>query len=173
MDVVITGRQIEVTPALKDYIEGRARKLEKYSSKKAQASVTLRVEKYRHTAEVLVRLNGFLLQAEEETDEMYASIDKAIGKIERQFKKYKEKLSPRRTRKEEIREESAPDPETALPAIKKKKAFPVKPMMLEEAVLQMELLGKGFFLFGNHENNRLNVLYKRKDGTLGLIEPDY
>lgn len=173
MEVVITGRQMEVTPALKEYIEGRARKIEKYSSKTTQVSFTLKVEKYRHIAEVLVRANGFLLQAEEETDEMYASVDQAMSKIERQFKKYKEKLSNHRVRHEETTEASEPEAEPSLPKVKKKKVFPVKPMLLEEAALQMELLGKDFFLFGNHENHRINVLYKRKDGSLGLIEPIY
>jgi len=171
MEVVITGRQMEITPALKEYIEGRARKIEKYTSKATQVAFTLKVEKYRHIAEVLVRANGFLLQAEEETDEMYASVDQAMNKIERQFKKYKEKLSNHRVRQEEIAEE--PEPEAPLPTIRKRKVFPVKPMQVEEAALQMELLGKDFFLFGNHENHRINVLYKRKDGTLGLIEPIY
>lgn len=173
MEVVITGRQMEVTPALKEYIEGRARKIEKYSSKTTQVAFTLKVEKYRHIAEVLVRANGFLLQAEEETDEMYASVDQAMGKIERQFKKYKEKLSNHRVRQEGMREGSEPGVEPSIPKVKKRKVFPVKPMRLEEAALQMELLGKDFFLFGNHENHRINVLYKRKDGTLGLIEPVY
>ena len=173
MDIVITGRQMDVTPALKEYIEGRARKIEKYSSKTTQIAFTLKVEKYRHIAEVLVRANGFLLQAEEETDEMYASLDKAMNKIERQFKKYKEKLSNHRIRQEGIPEKVEPEVEDSVPSIRKRKVFPIKPMLLEEAVLQMELLGKDFFLFGNHENHRINVLYKRKDGTLGLIEPVY
>lgn len=173
MEVMITGRQMEVTPALKEYIEGRARKIEKYSSKTTQIAFTLKVEKYRHIAEVLVRANGFLLQAEEETDEMYASVDQAMSKIERQFKKYKEKLTNHRVRQEAVSGESQPEAEPSIPTVHKKKVFPVKAMRLEEAALQMELLGKDFFLFGNHENHRINVLYKRKDGTLGLIEPIY
>lgn len=173
MEVVITGRQMEVTPALKDFIEGRARKIEKYSSKTTQVAFTLKVEKYRHIAEILVRANGFLLQAEEETDEMYASVDQAMNKIERQFKKYKEKLSNHRVRHEGIPEGFEPEVDDSIPKVKKRKVFPVKPMRVEEAALQMELLGKDFFLFGNEQNHRINVLYKRKDGTLGLIEPVY
>lgn len=173
MEVVITGRQMEVTPALKEYIEGRARKIEKYSAKTTQIAFTLKVEKYRHIAEVLVRANGFLLQAEEETEEMYVSVDQAMSKIERQFKKYKEKLTNHRVRPETISGKPQPEEDPSLPTVHKKKVFPVKPMRLEEAVLQMELLGKDFFLFGNEEDCRINVLYKRKDGTLGLIEPTY
>lgn len=172
MDVTITGRQMDMTPALKEYVESRAKKIEKYTSKAAQAIFTLKVEKYRHTAEVLVKLNGFILQAEEETDAMYASVDKAMSKIERQLKKYKEKLCNHRIRNGESAEEAAPETETMASKIKKTKKFAIRQMTLEEAALQMELLGKGFFLFGNRENH-LNVLYKRKDGSLGLIEPVY
>ncbi|MDC4223364.1 MAG: ribosome-associated translation inhibitor RaiA [Candidatus Manganitrophus sp.] len=124
MEVMITGRQMEVTPALKEYIEGRARKIEKYSSKTTQIAFTLKVEKYRHIAEVLVRANGFLLQAEEETDEMYASVDQAMSKIERQFKKYKEKLTNHRVRQEAVSGESQPEAEPSIPTVQKKKVFP-------------------------------------------------
>lgn len=172
MEVTITGRQMEMTPALKEYVEARAKKIEKYTSKAAQAVFTLKIEKYRHTAEVLVKLNGFILQAEEETDAMYASVDKAMDKIERQLKKYKEKLCNHRVRVGDALEKEAPEAETMASRIKKIKKFAVRQMSLEEAALQMELLGKSFFLFGNHEN-QLNVLYKRKDGSLGLIEPVY
>jgi putative sigma-54 modulation protein len=172
MEVMITGRQMEMTPALKVYVENRAKKIEKYTSKAAQAVFTLKVEKYRHTAEVLVKLNGFILQAEEETDAMYTSVDKAMDKIERQLKKYKEKLCSHRVRSGEAIEAQIPDAETMASKIKKIKKFPVRRMTLEEAALQMELLGKSFFLFGDYENH-LNVLYKRKDGSLGLIEPVY
>src|SRR3989338_3837847 len=171
MEIIITGRQMEVTHALKEYIENRAKKIEKYTSKATQIVFTLKVAKYRHIAEALVRANGFLLQAEEETEAMYASVDRAMSKIERQFKKYKEKLCNHRVRQEETGA-TLPSHESA-PAlfIKKKKSFQVKPMTLEEAALQMELLDKGFFLFENAVDQRLNVIYRRKDGSLGLIEP--
>lgn len=172
MEILITGRQIEVTPALREHIESRARRAEKFFSKGTQIAFTLKVEKYRHLAEVLVRANGFLLQAEEETDEMYASVDGAMSKIERQFKKYKEKLTSHRVR-QDLSEQPEQESEGPIPKIGKRKMFSVRPMTLDEAALQMTLLGKDFFLFGNHENHRINLLYKRKDGTLGLIEPDY
>lgn len=171
MEVTITGRHLEVTPALKEYVEGRARKIEKYTSKASQTVFTLKVEKYRHIAEVLVNVNGFILQAEEETDAMYTSVDKAMDKLERQLKKYKEKLRNHRVRPEA---EGSLSPEIK-PTVKieKRKRFEVQAMTLDQAALQMELLGKSFFLFGNDESRHLNVLYKRKDGTLGLIEPIY
>lgn len=173
MEVVITGRRIEMTPALRDHIEGRAKRIEKYAAKATQIVFTLKVEKYRHTAEVSVKANGFLLQAEEETDEMYASVDKAMAKIERQFKKYKEKLCDHRVRPEETQAAARPRsaPKNPLLKIDKRKRFEMKPMALEEAALQMELLGKDFFLFENEKDHRLNVIYRRANGGLGLIEP--
>lgn len=172
---MITGRQMEITASLKDYIEDRAKKIEKYASKATQIIFTLKVEKYRHIAEVLVKSNGFLLQAEEETDAMYASVDKAMGKIERQFKKYKEKLCNHRVRPEEAKgmEKPSPADRKFAPKINKRKRFEMKPMSLDEAALQMELLDKNFFLFENRDDQTLNVIYRRKDGGLGLIEPIY
>jgi len=92
MDVLITGRHLELTPALRTYVENRAKKIEKYTSKATQIIFTLKVEKYRHLAEVLLKVDGSVLQSEEETDAMYTSVDKAMAKVERQLKKHKEKL---------------------------------------------------------------------------------
>ncbi len=87
MEIMITGKQLDVTPALKQYVENRAKKIEKYTTSATKAIFTLKVEKYRHLAEILVKVNGYILQSEQETDEMYASVDKAMNKIERQLKK--------------------------------------------------------------------------------------
>ncbi len=171
MEVMITGKQLEITPALKEYVENRAERIKKYTAKATQITFTLKVEKYRHLAEVLLKVKGFILQAEHETDAMYASVDKAMAKIERQLKKHKEKLCDHRLHNETIKGEAAPPAPWDDSIIKKRKQFPIKQMTLEEAVLQMELLGKSFFLFAHHENKQVNVLYKRKDRSLGLIEP--
>ncbi len=171
MEVMITGKQLEITPALKEYVETRAEKIKKYTSKATQVIFTLKVEKYRHLAEVLVKVKGFILQAETETDEMYASVDKAMSKIERQLKKYKEKLCDHRVHNNLVLDETPPSEIWEKGHIKKRKQFAVKPMPLEEAAFQMELLGNNFFIFGNNESKNINVLYKRKDGSLGLIEP--
>ncbi|MBN4054735.1 ribosome-associated translation inhibitor RaiA [Nitrospira defluvii] len=173
MEVMITGKQLEITPALKEYVENRAEKIKKYTSKVTQVNFTLKVEKYRHLAEVLVKVKGFILQAEQETDEMYVSVDKAMNKIERQLKKHKEKLCDHRPHNGANIEELALMSKKSQSNIKKRKQFAVEPMTLEEAELQMELLGKSFFVFGNNQNRNLNVLYRRNDGTLGLIEPIY
>ena len=171
MDVMITGKQLDITPALKQYVENRAKKIEKYTSKATQAVFTLKVEKYRHMAEVLVKVNGYILQSEQETDAMYASVDKAMSKIERQLKKYKEKLCDHRIHQNNVPEGEPLERNWSEVNIKKRKRHKIRPMTVEEAALQMELLGNHFFLFANQESGRLNVLYRRKDGSLGLIEP--
>lgn len=170
MEVTITGKQLDVTPALKEYVENRAKKIEKYTMNITKAIFTLKVEKYRHLAEVLVKVNGFILQSEQETDEMYVSVDKAISKIERQLKKHKEKLHNHRVQHDVMGQKAMPAPSWEDLNIKKRKEFPIEVMSVEEAALQMELLGTGFFLFDNHESKQVNLLYKRKDGGLGLIE---
>ncbi|MFQ5597723.1 MAG: ribosome hibernation-promoting factor, HPF/YfiA family [Nitrospiria bacterium] len=173
MEVMITGKQLDITPALKEYVEGRAERIKKYTSKATQVTFTLKVEKYRHLAEVLVKVKGFILQAEQETDEMYASVDKAMTKIERQLKKHKEKLCDHRPHNGAVLQGPSTAETWDASNIKKRKQFSVKPMTLEEAALQMDLLGKSFFIFGNEKNRQMNVLYKRNDGSLGLIEPTY
>lgn len=170
MEVLITGKQLDVTPALRQYIANRSKKIEKYTMKVTQVVFTLKVEKYRHSAEVLVKVNGFILQTEQETDEMYASVDKAMSKIERQLKKHKEKLHNHRVHHDETGQKETPVTSWADANIKKRKQFPVEAMSIEEAALQMELLGNGFFLFENRDSKQVNLLYKRKDGGLGLIE---
>ncbi len=168
MEVMITGKQLDVTPALKEYVETRAKKIEKYTTNVTKAIFTLKVEKYRHMAEVLVKVNGFIIQSEQETDEMYVSVDKAISKIERQLKKHKEKLQNHRVQHDVTGQKTTPVPSWEDLNIKKRKAFPIDAMSIEEAALQMELLGTGFFLFENRESKQVNLLYKRKDGGLGL-----
>jgi len=170
MEVMITGKQLDVTPALKEYVENRAKKIEKYTTNITKAIFTLKVEKYRHLAEVLVKVNGFILQSEQETDEMYASVDKAMSKIERQLKKHKEKLHNHRVHHDVTGQKSTPIPSWVDVNIKKRKEFSIEAMNVEEAALQMELLGTAFFLFENRDSKQVNLLYKRKDGSLGLIE---
>jgi len=171
MNISINGRHMDVTEALKGYAEEKVGKLERYLPKGAEALVTLGVEKYRHRAEVQIKVNGVVIQAQEETAEMYSSIDMVMDKIGRQVKKYKEKLKEKKGRGEEWPEsveQSAPE---KIPEIIKTKRFDMKPMTAEEAVMQMELLDKNFFVFSNVASGALNVIYKRNDGNVGLIEP--
>jgi putative sigma-54 modulation protein len=169
MNVIINGRQMDLTENLKDYAEERINKFKKYLNNITEATVTLSVEKYRHKAEVLLKVNGLLIQAESITGEMYASIDEVVEKLERQVKKYKEKIvSNRKSKKKSVA--VLPDEEET-PMIIKRKFFDIKPMSVEEAAMNMGLLDKTFFVFTNASSGNINVLYKRNDGNFGLIEP--
>lgn len=160
---------MDLTKNLKDYSEEKLGRFGKYFGDIAEANVTLSVEKYRHRAEVLLKVNGLLIQAESITGEMYSSIDEVVDKLERQIKKYKDKIVS--LRKNKNKSEALPKAEKTTPLIIKKKAFDIKPMGVEEAAMQMDLLDKSFFVFTNASSGDINVLYKRKDGNLGLIEP--
>lgn len=179
MNIIVTGRHLEVTPALRSYAEEKIEKVEKYFNNVTEAIITLTVEKYRHKAEVQLRANGVLIQAEEISGAMYSSIDQVMDKIERQLKKFKEKLTRHKGRGEG---ESIPNlKETAISDIVeegqestriiRRKRFAMKPMSPEEAVMQMDLLDKDFFIFENDSTRDINVIYRRRDGNVGLIEP--
>ncbi|MBN2653539.1 MAG: ribosome-associated translation inhibitor RaiA [Nitrospirae bacterium] len=172
MNIVVSGRHLEITQALKNYSEEKIGILEKYVSNITEAQVTLSVEKkYRQKAEVLLKVNGMMIQAESITEDIYAALDEVSEKLEKQIKKYKEKMKDFRKGgdKKIVPETSAAsDPEFGI--IKRKK-FAMKPMSPEEAVDQMELMDKDFFIFSNSATSEFNVVYKRKDGNFGLIEP--
>ncbi len=171
MNIIVNGRHLEVTPALKNYAEKKVQRFDRYLSNISEAIVTLTVEKYRHKVEVLLKVNGVLIQAEGITGDVYSSIDEVAEKLERQIKKYKEKLVSHR--KTEGKPGSAV-PEVApveVGRIIKNKRFELKPMSPDEAVMQMELLDKDFFVFTNDNSGSINVIYRRRDGNFGLIEP--
>lgn len=169
----VVGRNIEVTDALRDTIDKKLSKLDKYFHKEMDATVTLIVEKNRQIVEVMVPLSGRIIRAEESTDDMYASIDKVIDVLEKQIRKQKEKLKDKKFNGETIRFENIePVNDEEEGKIKRVKRFSIKPMSEEEAVLQMELIGHDFFVFRNWETEEINVVYKRKDGHYGLIVPE-
>lgn len=173
MNVIVNGRHLDLTPALKNYAEEKIKKFERYSSNITEAIVTLSIEKYRHKAEVLLKANGAMIQAEGVTGEIYSSIDEVVEKLEKQVKKYKEKLvSHRKGEGRGVEIEALPQetPEETGRIIKRKR-FDMKPMGPDEAVMQMELLGKDFFVFTNETSGDINVVYLRNDGNFGLIEP--
>lgn len=172
MNILVNGRHLEVTPSLKNYSEEKIRKFEKYSADITEAIITLSVEKYRHKAEVLLKANGMLIQAESVTGEIYSAIDEVSEKLDRQIKKYKEKLISHRKgndRNAETLSEPSSIEEGA--RIIKNKRFELKPMSSDEASMQMELLDKSFFVFINDISGDINVIYRRQDGNFGLIEP--
>lgn len=177
----VSGRNVEITDALKDTVDKKMSRLDKYFQKDIPATVTLSVEskrqKDRQIVEVTIPFSSTIIRAEESTDDMYTSIDKVIDVLERQIRKHKEKLQKRKHSTETIRFEniaSLPeDDQEEEGKVVKVKKFPVKPMDEEEAILQMELLGHAFYVFTNSDTEDINVIYKRKDGHYGLIEPAF
>ncbi len=175
MQVTIYGKNIHVSNYLKELTIKKLGKLEKYFYDETVVQVTLSVEKTRHIVEITIPFAGMMLRAEEVTGDMYASIDNVVDKIERQIMKHRTRLE-KSLHKTVFKEASdidqieAEQDEDA--KIVKKKSFDFKPMSIEEAILQLELIDHNFFVFTNAETNSVNVLYKRKDGELGLIEPD-
>ncbi|NBG89394.1 ribosome hibernation-promoting factor, HPF/YfiA family [Isachenkonia alkalipeptolytica] len=176
MKAIISGKNVGVTNALKETIESKLSKLDKFFHEDMEAQVTLSVEKERQIIEVTIPVSGSILRAEHDTDDMYASIDGVVDKLTRQLKKHKAKLQEKH-KKGAFRFENIldyqPQEEEKEGKIVKTKRFAVKPMDAEEAVLQMELLGHNFFVFANGETDEVNVVYKRNDGDYGLIEPEY
>jgi putative sigma-54 modulation protein len=174
MLVQVRGRNIEVTDALKEYINKRLGKLEKYIDNLGEAQVTLSVVRGFHRIEVTIPINGMILRGEESTGDMYASTDLVVDKLEKQIEKYKGKLQKRGARfVNDVKAPAAVVAEDDGPRLVRTKRFAIKPMPVDEAVLQMNLLGHNFFVFSNAETEQVNVVYKRKDGNYGLIEPEF
>ncbi len=176
MQVTVIGRHLEATEALKQYATDRFHRVEKYLPRNSNATITLSVvKKVHHIAEVMIKADGVLIQASEETEEMYSSIDLLVDKIERRVRKYKEKITDHKhqTAAADLSNAAtaAPHPEDGIPQIIKTKRFDLRPMLPEEAVMQMELLDKPFYVFTNGANGHISVIYRRKDGNVGLIEP--
>ena len=176
MQVTVIGRHLEATDALKQYATERFQRLEKYLPRNSQATITLSVvKKVHHIAEAMIKADGLLVQATEETEEMYSSIDLLYEKLDRRVRKYKERLTDHKHQAgvSELTNaaQAAAHPEDRIPQIIKTKRFDLKPMQAEEAVMQMELLDKPFFIFANAASGHINVIYRRNDGNVGLIEP--
>lgn len=176
MKFIVSGKNMEVTDALKNKVVKKVGKLDKFFGEDAEASITMSVEKNRHIIEVTIRFNGMVIRAEVANDDMYTSIDKAIDILEGQIRRNKTRLSKKlRTgalKMDNIKPEQAVEEEKEFKIVRSKK-FAIKPMDIEEAILQMNLLGHEFFMFKNSETNRANVVYRRKDGNYGLIEPEF
>ncbi|MEG6523075.1 ribosome hibernation-promoting factor, HPF/YfiA family [Desulfotomaculum sp. 1211_IL3151] len=177
MKVQVRGKNIQVTPALREYVEKRLGKLDRFLENMGEAIATLVVEGDSHKIEVTIPVNGMLLRGEESTEEMYSSVDLVVEKMERQIERYKGKINRRSGRNMADMGGRAPVVEEHFedetPAIIKTKRFAIKPMALDEAIMQMNLLGHDFFVFSNAETDQTNVIYKRKDGKYGLIEPEF
>lgn len=177
MNFIISGKNIEITAGLKDNIERKLGKLERYFTPDTEIIVTLSVEKERQKIEVTIPVKGDIIRSEQESTDMYVSIDLVEEVIERQLRKYKNKLVAKHQAGGnfnqtfvESEDEVADSDEIR---IVRSKRFGIKPMFPEDACMQMDLLGHNFFVFSNAETEEVNVVYKRKDGSFGLIEPEF
>ena len=175
MRYTISGKNINITPGLKDAVESKLGKLECYFSPDTEVQVTLSVEKGRQKIEVTIPVKGSIIRAEQDSNDMYVSVDLVEEIIERQIKKYKTKIVDKKQSalafSEAFLQEEAEQEETV--NIVKTKRFAMKPMDAEEACVQMELLGHNFIMFLNADTNEVNVVYKRKGNSYGLIEPEF
>lgn len=174
MNYIISGKNIEITEGLKSAIYDKLGKLDKYFTNETEAQVTFSVEKERQKIEVTIPVKGNVIRAEQVSDDMYVSIDLVEEVIERQVNRYKKKLVDQQQNAAFFQKEFMDDEDMDDEEIKiiRSKRFAVKPMDAEEACIQMELLGHNFFVFRNAETDEVNVVYKRKGHTYGLIEPE-
>ncbi|MBQ3932892.1 MAG: ribosome-associated translation inhibitor RaiA [Lachnospiraceae bacterium] len=174
MRFIITGRNIDVTEGLRNAVQEKIGKLSKYFSDDTEVHVTLSVEKERQKIEVTIPVKGNIIRSEQVSSDMYVSIDLVEEIIERQLKKYKNKIIDKNQARENFKAEYIDkdyDEDDTIKIIRTKK-FGIKPMDPEEACVQMELLGHNFYVFRNSETDEVNVVYKRKSNTYGLIEPE-
>lgn len=177
--VSVTFRHLEATTSLREYAIEKVSRVKKYFDGKNEINVVLSSEKHRNTAEITIKADRININAKEETDDMYSAIDLAVDKVDRQMKKYKEKLKRRKTNTIPQRITSRYNilsskniGEDQQPKIIKTENVFAKPMSLEEAVMQLKLLNNDFLVFINASSGKVNVIYHRKDGDYGLIEPE-
>ena len=175
MNFIISGRNIYITPGRRQAVEQKLGKLEKYFTPETEVYVTLSVEKERQKIEVTIPVKGSVIRSEQISNDMYVSIDLVEEIIERQLKKYKNKLIEKQQNNGYFRQEFLDKDymEEEEVQIVRTKKFDIKPMYAEDACIQMELTGHNFFVFCNAETDQVNVVYKRKGNTYGLIEPEY
>lgn len=174
MRVTVKGKNVEVTDALQNYAEKKVEKLEKYLPIR-NATVRESVQRNWQVVEITLEADGVLLRSEERSDNMYASVDLAVEKLEKQISRFKGKLMerahPGTSPKEQIAVEAA-EPTSEVPRIVRTKSVTLKPMTAEEAAMQMELVNHSFYIFLNSDNDLVSAIYKREDGNYGLIEPE-
>ncbi len=178
MQINTTFRHMEQSDALKTYVEEKLDRVKKYIEDPITSQAYLTVEKIRHIAEITLTAKGITIKASEATSDMYASIDAVVDKIERQLRRYKERLKghkpaaesrTREGRKTIVQAESLEQQLT--PVVIRTEPIFIKPMSVDEAVMQMDLMHKDFLVFTDSSSDNINVIYRRKDGNYGLIEP--
>jgi putative sigma-54 modulation protein len=179
MQITTTFRHMEPSDALKSYAEEKLERVKKYIDEPVVVQVFLTVEKIRHSAEVTINAKGITIKAAEESNDMYASLDAVVDKIERQLRRFKERIKAHKPSEGRVRnvqksivEAQYIEEGKAAPVIIKTKSFTMKPMSVEEAVMQMELLHKDFLVYTEAKTENIHVVYRRKDGNYGLIAPE-
>jgi putative sigma-54 modulation protein len=185
MQMNITFRHVDPIDSLKSYAQEKVERVDKYLDRASEAHVVLSVEKHHHQADITIHSGPYMLRGKERSQDMYASIDLAMDKIERQLKKYKEKLKNKHGRdrvhhhqslvaqmkwRHQVFEAAPEESHDQEPRIIKKNEFLARPMSVEEAVMQMDLINNDFYVFTNSTTMEMNVIYRRKDHTFGLIE---
>lgn len=189
MNISVTGRHMELTDALRSYIESALKKIETHFDRLLEADVVLDVQKHRHIAEMNLFANGVRIHGKEVSSDMYASVDTVIAKLEKQIRKHKDRINRHKPRPtidagdygHAIISVGAPnnghdaefDENHYNPREIHREKVAMKPMSVEEAVLQLELVDDPFLVFSNADTSRVNVLYSREDGNYGLIEPQF
>ena len=174
MKMIISGKNIDVTPGLRSAVEAKLGKLERYFTADTEIYVTLSVEKDRQKIEVTIPMKGNIIRSEQTSSDMYVSIDLVEEIIERQLRRYKTKLIAQQQAAASFQPdylEGKEEEEEEVKIVRTKK-FDIKPMYPEDACVQMELLGHSFYVFCNAETDQVNVVYRRKGNTYGLIEPE-
>ena len=177
MDITVTFRHMEPSESLRSYAEEKVSKINKYLDFPIEAHIVLAVEKFRRMADVTLSLNGTMIKGVEETEDMYSSIDQVMDKIEKQVKRYREKLRKRRSESRKSEEKlGMVEPEDISDLVQEEPTIEIeklvaKPMDAEEAAMQLNMSQQDFFVFRNSRSREINVMYKRKDGNLSLIEP--
>ena len=173
MEILVRGNKIDITDAMKDYVKEKLSKLEKYTiDDNVKATVLVKVRNYTQKVEVTIPLKTLILRAEEESEDFYSAVDLVVNKLERQIRKNKTKLKKKeKTGIKEINIDDIIDLSDEKSVIKRKK-IEIKPMNLDEAILQMELLGHNFYMYKDSELEKIALVYKRNDGEYGVIEEE-
>ena len=176
MQTSVTFKNLDPTDTLKSYVRDKLDRFDRYLDNPAEANVVLLVEKFRHIAEININGDRLTINGKEETNDMYSAIDMVLDKLEKQIKKNKQTIRERRpgvkAKNIALMEADINLPDEELVREIKVKNIEYKPMDVEEAVLQMDLLSNNFLVFTNARSDRVNVLYRRKDGHYGLIQPN-
>ncbi|MFA7692563.1 MAG: ribosome-associated translation inhibitor RaiA [Candidatus Hydrogenedentes bacterium] len=188
MNLTITGRHMEMTEALRMYIESQVKKLKIHFDKAIDIDVILDVEKHRHIAEVSLHANGVRIHSKEVSSDMYASLDTVMSKLEKQVRKYKDRINRHQQRPDRFglsyshailgmnseaeQEDNTQDSESTHHIVQREK-LSMKPMTVDEAMMQLDLVDEPFLVFSNADTSQVNVLYTRENNTYGLIEPAY